>query len=226
MKDLANQRFGRQVAVKPCGKNKYGNVLWLCKCDCGNEHIVASGKLVQGKSKSCGCYSREIRIQQLQKHGITTGGKPRTFIIWNGMKARCLNPNATSYKSYGARGITVCEEWLTFENFHKWAMSNGYDDGLELDRIDNDKNYCPENCRWVMKSFNAMHQRKNRNIEISGVSMSISAWCREVKMSRSTAYKFLSKGEDSFKKEIEDRILSSKGQQYFVNLFLKDKAAG
>lgn len=73
MKDLSNQRFGRLVAIKPCGKNKYRNVLWLCRCDCGKEHIVPSGKLLQGKSKSCGCYAHDLHVAQLEKHGITTG---------------------------------------------------------------------------------------------------------------------------------------------------------
>ena len=225
MKDLTNQRFGRQIAIKPCGKNRYGNVLWLCKCDCGKEHIVASGKLIQGKSKSCGCYARDLHVKQLERHGITTGGKPRTFNIWNGMKARCLNPKAVSYKNYGGRGITICEEWLVFENFHEWAMNNGYGDDLEIDRINNDGNYCPENCRWVAKSFNRAHQRKTRYIEICGVKLNLSGWCKEVRMSRGTASKLLSESEDDFKNEVKKRILTGKGQQYFLNKYLKKEAA-
>lgn len=222
MKDLTNQRFGRQVAIEPCGKNKYGNILWLCKCDCGNEHIVASGKLVQGKSRSCGCLARDIHISQLQTHGITTNGKPRTFIIWNGMKARCLNPKSYSYKSYGGRGISICEEWLTFENFHNWAINNGYEDNLEIDRIDNNGNYCPENCRWVTKKFNRTHQRKARYLKIFGLELNISQWCMEVKMSKSTAYKLLSESEKRFIEEVERRIVTGKGQIYFINKYCKN----
>lgn len=207
MKDLTGKRFGRQIALRPCGKNKYGNVLWLCKCDCGNQHIVASGKLVQGKSKSCGCYALEIRSKSLEKHGITSGGKPRTFVIWNGMKARCLNPKSTSYPNYGGRGIRICDQWLNFENFHYWAISNGYRDDLEIDRIDNDGNYCPENCRWVTKEFNMSHQRKTRNIEILGITKNLSSWCRDVGMSRSAAYKYLKNGEDFLEEKIKERFL-------------------
>ena len=207
MKDLTGKRFGRQIALRPCGKNKYRNVLWLCKCDCGNQHIVASGKLVQGKSKSCGCYALEIRSKSLEKHGITSGGKPRTFVIWNGMKARCLNPKSTSYPNYGGRGIRICDQWLNFENFHYWAISNGYRDDLEIDRIDNDGNYCPENCRWVTKEFNRSHQRKTRNIEILGITKNLSSWCIEAGMSRSTAYKYLKNGEDFLKEKIKERFL-------------------
>ena len=207
MKDLTGKRFGRQIALRPCGKNKYRNVLWLCKCDCGNQHIVSSGKLAQGKSKSCGCYALEIRSKSLEKHGITSGGKPRTFVIWNGMKARCLNPKSTSYPNYGGRGIRICDQWLNFENFHYWAISNGYRDDLEIDRIDNDGNYCPENCRWVTKEFNRSHQSKTRNIEILGVTENLSSLCRDVGMSKRTAYKYLKNGEGFLKEKIKERFL-------------------
>ena len=194
MRDLTNQRFGRQIAIKPCGKNKYGNVLWLCKCDCGNEHIVASGKLIQGKSKSCGCYALEVKTKSLEKHGITTGGKPRTFTIWNGMKARCYNPKSASYKNYGARGIAICDSWLTFENFHNWAINNGYADDLEIDRIDNNSNYCPENCRWV----NAKTQCNNKStcvfIKYKNYIYTIEQWTEIVGLSRSTLLHRLERG--------------------------------
>ena len=124
--DITNKKFGFQTAIKPVGKTKWGNVIWLCRCDCGNEHEVPQGKLVQGKSKSCGCYALKLHVKQLEEHGITTGGKPRTFIIWVGMKSRCLNPRNIGYKRYGGRGISICEEWLSFEKFHNWAMDNGF----------------------------------------------------------------------------------------------------
>lgn len=220
MKDLSNQRFGRQVAVRPCGKNSHRNVLWLCRCDCGKEHIVPSGKLVQGKSRSCGCYANDLHISQLQTHGITTGGKPRTFTIWNGMKARCLNPKATSYKNYGGRGIGICDEWLTFANFHNWAIRNGYQDGLELDRADNDKGYCPENCRWVSKSYNRAHRRNVHCIDIFSVKLNVTTWCKETGLPKTKAYQLLHISEDDFRAEIERRIITGKGQQYFVEKFL------
>lgn len=99
-------------------------------------------------------------------------------------------------------------------------MSNGYADGLEIDRIDNEKGYYPENCRWVSRTFNRKHQRKTRYLEIFGVKLNISEWCKEVKMSRNTAYKYLSKSDEAFTKEIEKRIRTGKGQVYFVNKFL------
>ena len=216
MKDLTGQRFGRQVAIKPVGINKYRNYLWLCKCDCGNEHIVASGKLVQGKSRSCGCLANDMHIKQLEKHGITTGGKPRTFNIWNGMKARCLNPKSISFKNYGGRGILICDEWLLFENFHNWAMASGYDDELTIDRINNDGNYEPSNCRWENAKINISKQRKTRYIEVYGITKNVTQWCKLFKVSRATAYKYLNESEDIF-------IEFCKGQQYFINKFLGNK---
>lgn len=210
MKDLTGQRFGRLVAIKTNGKNKYGNVMWLCHCDCGNEHIVTSGKLIQGKSKSCGCYRKENSAKLLEKHGITKGGKPRTFIIWNGMKARCYNPKSKSYKSYGGRGIRICDEWLGengFRNFHEWAFKNGYSDTLEIDRINNDGNYEPSNCQWISKNENRMKQRKMRYFDVNGKRLNVSQWRRELGISKSVAYKRLNHGEESFLELLKEKLV-------------------
>ena len=161
-RDISNQTFGYLTALHIVGTNKWKNKLWLCRCTCGNEKIFPQGKLVQGRATNCGCKTTQLKRKAASKHGITAGGKPRTFIIWCGMKARCNNPKSVSYKSYGARGIEVCDEWMVFENFHKWALANGYEDGLEIDRIDANANYCPSNCRWVTPHFNRTHQRKHR----------------------------------------------------------------
>ena len=155
------------------------------------------------------------------KHGSSN---TRLYNIWSGMKRRCQDPKHKDYPRYGARGIKICDEWMTFEKFHNWAMSNGYADGLEIDRIDNEKGYCPENCRWVSRAFNRKHQRKTRYLEIFGVRLNISEWCKEVKMSKSTAYKYLSKSDETFIKEIEKRIRTGKGQVYFVNKFISEVA--
>ena len=161
-KDLTGEKFGNLTVISIVGENKWRNKIWRCRCSCGNIKDYPSGKLTSGRATNCGCKTKEIKRKVHSKHGITAGGKPRTFIIWNGMKARCLNPKAISYKSYGARGISICEKWLTFSNFHYWAMSHGYADNLEIDRIDADGDYCPENCRFVTPHYNRTHQRKHR----------------------------------------------------------------
>lgn len=191
----------------PDGKTPCGNIKWLCRCDCGNETTVASGKLVQGSTRSCGCLARDTHICQLEKHGFTTGGKPRTLIIWSGMKNRCYNPKAKSYPYYGGRGIFVCQEWMSFKNFHQWALANGYQDGLTLDRIDNDKEYSPSNCRWVSSTFNKKHQRKARYFSVLGITLNISDWCKTLRMSKSTAYNYLNLGESFFLQEIARRLI-------------------
>lgn len=212
MKDIANKRFGRLVALVPVEKNKWDNWIWECRCDCGNIHMAAQGKLTLGKVSSCGCYKKELKITQLEKHGITTGGKPRTLIIWSGMKARCLNNKSISYKSYGAKGVTVCDEWLEFKNFHNWAITHGYQDGLTLDRIDNYGNYEPTNCQWVDSKENKKRQRNTRYIVINGISKSVSDWCRTLKISKTTAYKHLNVSDQEFIDFVKTN---------FINKFLK-----
>lgn len=198
-KDLTGKRFGRLVVQKQAGQTKHRNKTWVCKCDCGKTVTVAGGHLTSGHTKSCGCLAMEIRIKSAERHGYTTGGKPRTFIIWNDMKARCLNPKSISYKSYGARGIKVCEEWMEFKNFHEWAISHGYNDNLTIDRIDNNKGYSPENCRWIPARENKIRQRRTRFIQIGTEVNSISGWCKKTGISKTIAYKALHVSEQAFK---------------------------
>lgn len=110
------------------------------------------------------------------KHGLK---HTRLYSIWNGIKIRCLNPNFIRYKDYGGRGITICDEWKNdFQAFYDWAMSNGYADNLTIDRIDNNGNYEPSNCRWVAMDVQANNSRHCRNIEFNGEVHSLSEWAR------------------------------------------------
>lgn len=191
-------RFGRLSVVREVGRNKWRDRLVECRCDCGNTVVVALGKLKSGRTRSCGCLRSEASAERLRKHGITAGGKPRTFTIWSGMKARCLNPKSVSYQNYGGRGIGICPEWMEFRTFHEWAMSNGYADGLQLDRIDNDGDYCPENCRWVTRSQNQRNTRRARLITLNGRTQTATEWIRELGVSRSAFYAALRKGQRYF----------------------------
>jgi len=144
--DLAGKRFGRLVVIKEARrKNKIA--LWECQCDCGKISIVYGGNLRMGYTASCGCYAIEIRSKNSKKHGMTNSKVYRT---WKHMRSRCENSNVERYPNYGGRGITICERWLTFENFFE-DMGQPPTVKHTLGRKDNDGNYCPDNCRWETK---------------------------------------------------------------------------
>lgn len=170
-KDITGQTFGRLTALYRVGKNKQNNAVWHCKCQCGNETDVSLPALQNGKSLSCGCLKKEKLIERNTKHGLT---KTRIYKEWKAIKDRCYRPTHEYYEYYGGKGIQVCEEWKNnFDNFYEWAINNGYQDDLTIDRKDNTKNYCPENCRWVTSKEQANNRTNNVVVNYNGVWLSI-----------------------------------------------------
>lgn len=176
VRDLTGQRFGRLIVIGD-GIHKNWVHKWECKCDCGNVVFVATAHLTGGHTKSCGCLQKENTLKASFVHGKS---KERIHKEWRGILHRCKNPSASHYENYGGRGITVCEEWKGengFVNFYNWSMENGYSDKLTLDRIDNDKGYSPDNCRWVTHMENCRNRgaRKDSVTGYAGVQERVMA---------------------------------------------------
>lgn len=161
---------------------------FLCKCDCGNETTTTLNLLRQGKKKSCGCLFKERNPKILKPKSRITYKMENTrlYHIWCGMKQRCYNKNKKGYKNYGGRNIQICDEWLKFENFYSWAISNGYEDNLTIDRIDSNGNYEPSNCRWASWKQQENNKRTNRYITVKGETKTLSEWSRVTGLGKET----------------------------------------
>lgn len=173
-KDLSQKRFGRLVAIKIVGKEPNGEFLWECDCDCGKKTIVRSSSLISGHTTSCGCYKKDCCVTHRET-------KTRLYRIGQGMKNRCYNTNIPKYAIYGARGITVCDEWKNdFLAFKDWAYNNGYNGALTIDRIDVNGNYEPANCRWATVKQQGNNTRTNIIIEFNGEKLTAQEWAERL----------------------------------------------
>lgn len=172
--DLTGMVFGRLTVVKRVGNyvspSGGKRAQWLCKCSCGNEVIVIGRNLRKGLTQSCGCLQKEIFAKNTNNPPTHRSTGTRLHNEWRGMKARCYIPSCSNYEYYGARGIKVCDEWKdNFEAFREWAINNGYTDNLTIDRIDVDKDYSPQNCRWITFQKNCWNRdKKPRKTNTSG----------------------------------------------------------
>lgn len=180
IKDLTGQRFGRLMVLYDTGERRDRHVVWHCQCDCGNELDVRSGDLVSVRTTSCGCYQRQRVAEVHTVHGMARKEKIHPiYWTWRGMLQRCENPSDEAYKNYGFRGIKVCDEWHKFVPFCDWALANGWQKGLQLDRINNNGNYEPGNCRWATPQENSRNRRDNRMITFAGKTQCLAAWADE-----------------------------------------------
>ncbi len=157
--DITGQKFGRLTVIRRAEKNTLRNQpQWKCSCECGNTRIVVGGNLRNGHTTSCGCYHRDVMT--IHGNSPRSGATP-AYHSWQGMIQRCTNPNTKQYHDYGGRGITVCERWLTFENFFKDMGERPVE--LSIDRIDNSLGYSPDNCRWATRAEQVKTRRVRKD---------------------------------------------------------------
>jgi hypothetical protein len=160
--DRSGQKYWRTTLVSPTAKRgNGGSVVWLCLCECGNKFESRSDMIMSGHIKSCGCLSTENKSAVCIKRNTThnMSWKHKLYGRWVGMHRRCKDEKFKSYPDYGGRGIQVCEEWSDYKTFYDWAIENGFSENLEIDRIDNNGNYCPNNCQFITKQENLKNKR-------------------------------------------------------------------
>ena len=190
--DVIGKRYGRWTVVAIATTTSGKSPCYTCRCDCGTVRNVRVARLESGKSQSCGCLQKEQMSKRTKRHGETDS---RLHVIWRGMKQRCGNSNASEYNAYGGRGIEVCKEWRdSFETFRDWALANGYQDNLTIDRIDNDGPYSPENCRWLTRGDQNSNKSNNRRITIGEENHTVTEWAELMGIPRNTIYTRLKRG--------------------------------
>jgi hypothetical protein len=180
------KQFGKLIVLEfAFVRNRH--YYWKCKCECGIEKNIVIDSLLSGKTNSCGCYRKENMMgvkNRNYKHGE---GSSRLYQVWMDMRIRCLNPNSIFYKRYGGRGIKICDEWENnFISFRKWAVVNGYDDKLEIDRINNNGDYCPENCRWISHKENTKNRECCNNFLFDGIHYTLPELAVKFKINKNT----------------------------------------
>lgn len=188
-------RFGNLVVIGttyPVHKER----TYVCRCDCGKEKIARSSGLFYGETTSCGCMKgQHVRESQLKANGNKPFQNKAIIRLRQNMISRCYRKNSKSYKDYGGRGIAICNEWLESQDvFEKWCMENGWQEGLEIDRIDNNGNYSPDNCRFVTRRENCNNRRTSRMITAFGETHTMADTARKYNVRYSTLQSLLDRG--------------------------------
>lgn len=194
IKDLTNSRFGRLLVIK-YAYSRRKKVYWECLCDCGNIKEIQGTDLKSGKTLSCGCLHKEVLSKRV-KHGYARrfNQNDPLYVAWKNMKLRCLNHSFSGWKDYGGRGIKVCERWLnSFENF-AFDMGEHPGKGYSLERIDNNGNYTPENCKWATRTEQGRNRRANTLLTYQGETLPISAWAERIGVKENTIFSRLRYG--------------------------------
>lgn len=170
--DLKGRTYGRLTVLHRAG-SKDNRAMWECVCVCGKHIIISGHALRRGNTKSCGCLQRDKARTRLKTHGMSD---TNLYYTWSNMRRRCEDSASQDYAYYGGRGITLCQEWHDAAVFVSWALASGYKAGLTIDRIDNNGNYCPSNCRWVSRKVQARNTRRNNLLTYNGETRCIVEW--------------------------------------------------
>lgn len=212
--NLTDQTFGRLTVIEEASPRVYKNgrkiYMWKCECECGNVCTVATADLRSGHTTSCGCYRRERQSECNSTHGLS---KSRLYNIYRDMVRRCNDPKSDHYKWYGNKGIKICEQWSGDDGIHefvKWALQNGYEDNLTIDRIDGNKGYEPSNCRWATKKQQSNNISSNRILEYKGCKYTLSELAEKTGINYSTLNNRINTAKISVEEAIEKPIDESK----------------
>jgi len=181
--DFTGMRFGSVTILNRFDTDKWGRQLWMVKCDCGREKPALEVVFKDKNYKSCGCYARKAAGDRKRTHGMS---KTKTFHAWQNMLDRCENKNSVSYPGYGERGIAVCDEWHNFINFYNDMGEKPK--GKSIERINNEKGYCKENCKWATAKEQMNNTRYSKILTLNGISLTISLWSERLGINRSTLY--------------------------------------
>ena len=202
-KDLTGTVFGKLIVIKKVGKNKLRQNLWECKCECGKSVIKTTNYLKNSVHPSCGCWGREIKRElMINRNKTHNHSKTRLYKEWKAIKDKCYRITHLYYCYYGGKGIKVWEAWKdNFENFKEWALNNGYQDDLTIDRIDVNGDYCPENCRWVTPKEQANNRTNNVYAYYQGQLLPLIEIAKITNKPYSTIYSYYRKRNELYGKK-------------------------
>lgn len=212
--DLLGKRFGRLVVINYKGQQNRRRTMWECMCECGKTVIVDASHLKSNHTTSCGCKVKETAGMINFKNGLSTSRLGR---IYYNMINRCYRENNPEYYLYGGRGIQVCGEWKNketgFIKFCEWALANGYNEKLSIDRVDNNSNYSPANCRWADVYTQANNKRNNRNLIIDGEIDTIGNWSRRLNISYWNLWHYSKGGKNRKYPELRIEVVQNEPKQ-------------
>lgn len=205
--DITGNKYGMLTVIRRAENAPKGITRWECQCDCGNIVIVRGRNLKNGAVKSCGCL-KSVANKKRSRHNMTG---TRLYQAWANIKQRCYHENNPWYKFYGARGIKMCDIWReSFEAFAEWALSNGYQDDLTIERINNDRGYEPNNCKWIGLGAQANNKRSNVKITYKNETHTLSEWCKIYGVEYYLVYNRIHKNRWDFERAIFEPVHAEK----------------